>query len=67
MLRYSHIPLDSLFRLLLAKLYGENMRALELRAFKMQQVKIFRTAFSLIAAGCAVVVVSWVGLALLGF
>jgi hypothetical protein len=33
----------------------------------MLQVKIVGTAVSVMAAGCAVVVVSWIGLALLGY
>ena len=37
------------------------------RPFQMLQVKIVGTAVSLMAAGCAVVVVSWIGLALLGY
>jgi hypothetical protein len=34
---------------------------------KMRHVRVFKTVFSLVAIASSVVVVSWVGLALLGF
>ena len=63
-------PLDEFARLVFAPLPANRVgRKYEskLRAFKMRQIKIVRTFCSLAAIGGSIVIVSWVGLALLGF
>ena len=70
MLRRSHSTLDYLLefclRLYVQKTGGRKYEATTLRT-KMQQIKIVRTVFSLAAIAGSIVVVSWVGLALLGY
>ena len=70
MLRRSHSPLDYMLqfclRLYVQKTGGRKYEAMTLR-IKMRQIKIVRTVFSLAAIAGSIVVVSWVGLALLGY
>jgi hypothetical protein len=71
MLRRSHSPLDycsaSVFAFTSKKREEKIRKQCNCGLQMRQQIKIARTVFSLIAIACSIVVVSWVGLALLGF